>query len=42
MSNFFDVFKDLQESQVHAGEWHGADEARRTLEAAIAAYREDD
>lgn len=38
MSHFFDVFKDLQDSQVRAGEWQGADVARRTLEDAIAAY----
>jgi inorganic pyrophosphatase len=40
MSNFFDVFKDLQESQVQAGETVGADDARRSLEEAIAAYAE--
>lgn len=42
MSNFFDVFKDLQESQVRSREWEGADAARRTLEEALAAYPDED
>lgn len=41
VSNFFDVFKDLQESQVRAREWEGADAARRALDEAIAAYDQE-
>lgn len=41
MSNFFDIFKDLQESQVRSREWEGADDARQALDEAINAYRDD-
>ena len=41
MSNFFDVFKDLQESQVRSREWHGADAARQALDDAIDAHHDD-